>query len=244
MPLEDLLAAAAKEGSTPRSSAQHEEDYQGLRLPPIHVGSPNSTSSLPPQLQRLAFSPEEAASHQRQSSSTSSLDESDLYGATSGSKLSTLAALSAMEGWPSHPQPHRQRTLPSLTSEYTAATATLPSSSHGQPSRSTYSRYPPPISVPSSAPTLHWPTSQPYPSYENGSRSLPSTSAPFSSYPSAGPSSAPPRAYDVSDSIIESVEHLRRRQHALLLPGGETDDGYSRFAPRSQRACVRTWSHS
>lgn len=238
MQFEDLLAAA-NQGSTPPSAAQHEEDeFQGLRLPPIHAGSPNST--LPPQLQRLALSPEEAASHQRQSSSTSSLDETDLYGASSGSKLSTLAALSAMEGWPAHSQPHRQRTLPSLTSEYTAATATLPSSSHGpSPSRSAYARYPPPISVPSSAPALHWPTSQPYPAFENGSRSLPSTSAPFSSYPTAGPSSAPPRTYDVSESIIESVEHLRRRQQAMLSP--ETEDGYGRFAPRSQRACVRTF---
>jgi len=245
MGIEELLAAAAREREA-GSDAQEGQEYSGLQLPPIRSGS-TAPSNLPPQLQRFALSPDQAAAQQRQGSSNSSLDEADLYGSATGSKLSTLAALSTMDQWPPNnmynPRPRdvSGRSFESMQSPPNGMMLpSLPSPQFQTPQpAASWQGYPAPIAM-RSPPGWPAPMQPQVPSYTGNvsAYSLPGPS-PYASYSpsSAGPSSAPPKTYDVAESIRESVEQLRRRQQAMLQ-GSEDPEGFNRFAPRSQRACV------
>lgn len=240
MGIEDLLAAAAKDAEAGNDRMLEDQEYRGLQLPPLRIPSAASFT-LPPQLQRFALSPQEAVAHQRQSSSasSSSIDDSDLFGLSSGSKLSALAALSTMsnDGWPPNSYNSRQRSVSGRSMEPMSAPLFEPPRASPPQTRQTWHQNPPaPISLRN--PPTTWTPTHSFPQ-ENTSQSLPASSTSFPAFPSPGPSSAPPKTYDVAESIRESVEQLRRRQQALLTSGGEDLEAMNRFAPRSQRACVR-----
>lgn len=240
MGIEDLLAAAASD-----ASISGREDLAHFRLPPIRSGSPNAnSSSLPPELQRLAFTPEEAAAaaHQRQRSSSSVLDANDLYSNAPASKLATLATLSTMDNWQPNFYDPRQRSLSNPKIDSRPSTSSSSYSGNGTLHR-------PPLQLQQHQ-QAQWqqPSSQPvdmngpsapwrYPNIAQSSRASYGLPA-YPSYTAPFPSSAPPKTYDVAESIRESVDHLRRKQQALLNQTGEDAEAFNKFAPRSQRACV------